>query len=105
MALGMKAMACPATDSTVPVDTTVTVTAVPTDNRADWATRPAKRMLARAPSLARSTTHTVPAALTRRDLSLMKAHNLNAVRASHYPHDEHFAELADITELPAWLGL
>lgn len=25
----------------------------------------------------------------------MKAHNINAVRASHYPHDEHFAELCD----------
>ncbi len=33
--------------------------------------------------------------LTRRDLELMKAHNINAVRASHYPHDEHFAELCD----------
>ena len=25
----------------------------------------------------------------------MKAHNLNAVRAAHYPHDEHLAELCD----------
>ena len=33
--------------------------------------------------------------LTRSDLCLMKAHNLNAVRAAHYPHDEHFAELCD----------
>jgi beta-galactosidase len=33
--------------------------------------------------------------LTRRDLVLMKAHNLNAVRAAHYPHDEHLAELCD----------
>ncbi|UDY37339.1 glycoside hydrolase family 2 TIM barrel-domain containing protein [Dermatobacter hominis] len=33
--------------------------------------------------------------LTRTDLCLMKAHNLNAVRAAHYPHDEHFAELCD----------
>jgi beta-galactosidase len=33
--------------------------------------------------------------LTRRDLELMKAHNLNAVRAAHYPHDEHLAELCD----------
>lgn len=33
--------------------------------------------------------------LTRRDLLSMKAHNLNAVRTSHYPHDEHFAELCD----------
>ncbi len=37
----------------------------------------------------------VPPELTRRDLCLMKASNLNAVRASHYPHDEHFAELCD----------
>ena len=37
----------------------------------------------------------VPASRTRQDLCLMKAHNLNAVRASHYPHDEHFAELCD----------
>ncbi len=33
--------------------------------------------------------------LTRTDLLLMKAHNLNAVRAAHYPHDEHLAELCD----------
>jgi len=33
--------------------------------------------------------------LTRRDVCLMKAHNLNAVRAAHAPHDEHFAELCD----------
>ncbi|MHB1137333.1 MAG: glycoside hydrolase family 2 TIM barrel-domain containing protein, partial [Microthrixaceae bacterium] len=32
---------------------------------------------------------------TRADLELMKAHNLNAVRAAHYPHDEHLAELCD----------
>jgi beta-galactosidase len=37
----------------------------------------------------------VDEAMTRRDLSLMKAHNLNAVRAAHYPHDEHLAELCD----------
>lgn len=37
----------------------------------------------------------VPAALSRHDLGLMKAHGLNAVRTSHYPHDEHFAELCD----------
>ena len=37
----------------------------------------------------------VDEALTRRDLTLMKAHNLNAVRAAHYPHDEHLAELCD----------
>lgn len=33
--------------------------------------------------------------LTRRDLLMMKAHHLNAVRAAHYPHDEHLAELCD----------
>ncbi len=32
---------------------------------------------------------------TRRDLCMIKAANLNAVRAAHYPHDEHFAELCD----------
>jgi beta-galactosidase len=32
---------------------------------------------------------------TRADLLSMKAHHLNAVRASHAPHDEHFAELCD----------
>ena len=33
--------------------------------------------------------------MTRADLLLMKAHNLNAVRAAHYPHDEHLAGLCD----------
>lgn len=33
--------------------------------------------------------------LTRTDLLSMKANNLNAVRAAHYPHDEHLAELCD----------
>lgn len=37
----------------------------------------------------------VDAALTRRDLELMKAHQLNAVRAAHYPHDEHLAACCD----------
>ncbi|MEX0768940.1 MAG: glycoside hydrolase family 2 TIM barrel-domain containing protein [Microthrixaceae bacterium] len=37
----------------------------------------------------------VSAELTRSDLYMMKAHNLNAVRAAHYPHDEHLAELCD----------
>lgn len=37
----------------------------------------------------------VTAEQTRADLELMKAHNLNAVRAAHYPHDEHLAELCD----------
>jgi beta-galactosidase len=37
----------------------------------------------------------VEAELTRADLELMKAHKLNAVRAAHYPHDEHLAALCD----------
>ena len=37
----------------------------------------------------------VPAERTRQDLQMMKAHNLNAVRAAHYPHDVHLAELCD----------
>jgi len=37
----------------------------------------------------------VAAELTRRDLCLMKAHNINAVRTAHAPHDEHFAEMCD----------
>ena len=38
---------------------------------------------------------TPDADLTRADLLLMKAHHINAVRAAHYPHDEHLAELCD----------
>ena len=37
----------------------------------------------------------VPTERTRQDLQMMKAHNLNAVRAAHYPHDVHLAELCD----------
>lgn len=37
----------------------------------------------------------VPRELTRQDLLLMKAHNLNAVRTAHAPHAEHFLELCD----------
>jgi beta-galactosidase len=33
--------------------------------------------------------------LLRRDLELMKAHHVNAVRCSHYPHDERFYDLCD----------
>jgi beta-galactosidase len=33
--------------------------------------------------------------LARRDLEMVKAANLNAVRGAHYPHDEQFAELCD----------
>lgn len=32
---------------------------------------------------------------TRRDLEMIKAANLNAVRGAHYPHDEHLGELCD----------
>ena len=31
----------------------------------------------------------------RKDLELMKQHNLNAVRTSHYPNDPRFYELCD----------
>ncbi|HKY16316.1 MAG TPA: glycoside hydrolase family 2 TIM barrel-domain containing protein [Microthrixaceae bacterium] len=31
----------------------------------------------------------------RRDLELMKAHHVNAVRCAHYPHDERFYDLCD----------
>ena len=37
----------------------------------------------------------VSAELAERDLRMVKAANLNAVRGSHYPHDEHFAALCD----------
>jgi len=37
----------------------------------------------------------VSRAQTRADLLLMKSHHLNAVRAAHYPHDEHLGELCD----------
>ena len=36
-----------------------------------------------------------PGSTPGRDLLMARAANLNAVRASHYPHDEHFAELCD----------
>ncbi len=37
----------------------------------------------------------VSVARMRRDLQLMKAHNINAVRTSHYPNDPRFYELCD----------
>ena len=43
-----------------------------------------------------ATGRAVPVATTRRDLELIRSHNLNAVRAAHYPHDEHLAELCDL---------
>jgi hypothetical protein len=51
---------------------------------------------------------TTSAALSRDDVDLMKAMNVNAVRSSHYPPDTHFLEACDerglyvIDELPGW---
>lgn len=39
--------------------------------------------------------HTVPLEHMRRDLFLMKQHNINAVRTSHYPNDPRFLELCN----------
>lgn len=39
--------------------------------------------------------HVVSAALTRKDMELMKQNNINAIRCSHYPKDPHFYRLAD----------
>ncbi len=41
------------------------------------------------------TGHVVDEATMRRDIELMKTHNLNAVRTSHYPQPERWYELAD----------
>jgi len=41
------------------------------------------------------TAHVLDEATMRRDLELMKQHNLNAIRFSHYPEPERFYELAD----------
>ncbi len=41
------------------------------------------------------TGHYVPRELCRKDLELMKAHNINAVRLCHYPQDRQFYELCD----------
>lgn len=41
------------------------------------------------------TGHYVPEELMRRDLELMKRHNFNAIRLSHYPQDHRFYELCD----------
>ena len=40
--------------------------------------------------------HTVPKALIQADLTLMKRHNFNAVRTSHYPHSPWFYELCTL---------
>lgn len=48
------------------------------------------------------------ASLTRRDVSMMKDMNMNAVRCSHYPPDKHFLDAADalglyvLDELAGW---
>ncbi|RTE84746.1 hypothetical protein BHE90_000793 [Fusarium euwallaceae] len=43
----------------------------------------------------------VPLEFIRRDLILMKQHNINAIRCSHYPPDPRFFQLAD--ELGFWV--
>ena len=42
------------------------------------------------------TGHTVDRALMVRDIELMKQHNVNAVRTSHYPNDTQWYELCDL---------
>jgi len=39
--------------------------------------------------------HVPVEATTLKDLQLMKEHNINAIRMSHYPHDEHIYDLCD----------
>lgn len=39
--------------------------------------------------------HVVDETTIHKDFTLMKAHNINAVRTSHYPHQERFYELAN----------
>ena len=39
--------------------------------------------------------HVVSEALTMKDLEVMKQHNINAIRCSHYPKDPHFYRLTD----------
>jgi beta-galactosidase/beta-glucuronidase len=41
------------------------------------------------------TGHTIDEALMLKDIRLMKMHNINAVRTSHYPQPERFYELCD----------
>ncbi|RMH22948.1 MAG: glycoside hydrolase family 2 [Acidobacteria bacterium] len=51
---------------------------------------------------------TLSAAIDRRDVELMRAMNLNAVRTSHYPPDRSFLDACDelglyvVAELPGW---
>lgn len=42
-----------------------------------------------------STGHVVSKALMLKDIELMKTHNINAVRTSHYPNDPYWYELCD----------
>src|SRR5665811_2062283 len=42
------------------------------------------------------TGHAVDRALMVRDIELMKQHNVNAVRTSHYPNDTQWYELCDL---------
>ena len=44
---------------------------------------------------------TVSEKLMRRDVTMMKAHNLNAVRTSHYPPHPHFLDPVSYTHLRA----
>ena len=39
--------------------------------------------------------HTIPYSHMKKDLILMKRHNINAIRTSHYPNDPRFLELCD----------
>ncbi|KAK9312829.1 glycosyl hydrolases family 2, TIM barrel domain-containing protein [Lipomyces starkeyi] len=41
----------------------------------------------------------VPPDFIKRDLLLMKAHNINAVRCSHYPNDPRFYAICDVLDL------
>lgn len=43
----------------------------------------------------------VPMSFVRHDLLLMKAHNINAVRCSHYPNDPRFYQMCD--EIGLWV--
>ena len=40
--------------------------------------------------------HTMPLGIIRRDITLMKQHNMNALRMAHYPHDARYYDLANI---------
>ncbi|MCL2842763.1 MAG: DUF4981 domain-containing protein, partial [Oscillospiraceae bacterium] len=40
--------------------------------------------------------HTMPLGIIRRDLQLMRQHNMNGLRMAHYPHDARYYDLAAI---------